>query len=129
AVLRVEAARRLVREQDGGVSHDGARDRHALLLSAGELTGHVIFTMTHLDALESLLDTARPLGARHVTIEERELDVLSHGKISDQVEGLEDEADLLVSYARPLASVELLHRPTLKKVRTVRRHIEEAQDR
>ena len=37
AVLRVEVAGGLVGEDDARVVGDGARDRHALLLAAGEL--------------------------------------------------------------------------------------------
>jgi hypothetical protein len=42
AGLRIECARRLVAEQHLGALGDGAGDRHALLLAAGELRGEMI---------------------------------------------------------------------------------------
>ena len=52
AVLRVEVAGRLVREQDRGRAGDRAGDRDALLLTARELAGQVLRAVRHADLLE-----------------------------------------------------------------------------
>jgi len=91
--LRVEISRRLVGHDHGGVGHQSPGDRHALLLTAGELLGTVpeaIFE-THLG--ESRLRAGPSLGLAAALIEERHLDVLDDGEFADQVEGLKDEAD------------------------------------
>ncbi len=49
----VEIARRFVGEDDFGVGDDGAGDGDALLLTAGELIGVIIFFFFHVEAVES----------------------------------------------------------------------------
>ena len=44
----------------------------------------------------------------HVAVGERQFDVLIHGQIADQVEGLEDEADLTVADAGALRELHVL---------------------
>ena len=81
---------------------DGARDGDALLLTAGELAGQVLRAVRHADALERRIDALLALRGLHAAVGERQLDVLIHGEIADQVEALEDEADLAVADARAL---------------------------
>jgi hypothetical protein len=52
--------------------------------------------------LERVLYALAPLGRRQLPIAERKLDVLLDGEVADQVERLEDEADLAVPDARAL---------------------------
>jgi len=54
AQLAVEGAERLVEEQDGGTVHQGARERDALLLSAGELRRLPVGEAAHLDQVQRL---------------------------------------------------------------------------
>jgi hypothetical protein len=60
---------------------------------------HLLYTLSAIqilclfDALERLADATLALGRRHTAVRERQLDVLVHRQIADQVEALEDEAD------------------------------------
>ena len=65
----------------------------------------------HADALQRFHHALLAFGRGHLLpIGQRQLDVLVHREIADQVETLEDEADLLVANARALGEIEILHR-------------------
>ena len=95
---RVEVARRLVGEQSAGSRDERARDRDALLLAAGELARLVVEAVAEPDALErgggQRARVALPAAA---VVEQRQLDVLQRARARQQVEALEDEAELLVA--------------------------------
>ena len=111
AVLRVEVAGGLVGEQDRRLAADGARHGDALLLAARELAGQVLGAVGHADALERRRHALLALGGAHAAVGERQLDVLEDVQVANQVEALEDEADLAVAHPRPLRQRELGHRP------------------
>ncbi len=94
--VRVEVARGLVREDDARVVDEGARDRRALALAARELRRPVVQPVAELDGLEELPAASLALLARDAPVEEGEVDVLEHGELRDEVEGLEDEAEVPV---------------------------------
>ena len=102
---RVEVAGRLVGEDHGGLGGERARHRDALLLAAGELGGPVRAAVGERDRLEQLLDA--PVAVTAAGERQREPDVLLGGEDRDEVEGLEDEADLVAAQAREVAVVEL----------------------
>ena len=96
-----------------GLRDDGARDGHALLLSARELAGMVIEPLAEADALERLVARAHALACvRDALVEQRQLDVLDGAGAREQVEALEDEAEravadlgeLVAAHARHLAA-------------------------
>jgi hypothetical protein len=67
----VEISRELVRKKYRRFGDEGARDRDALALAAGELIGAVTDSVTEIHALER---AARPLAARgggHTAVDER----------------------------------------------------------
>ena len=98
AHLRVEVAGRFVREQDARPADDRPGDGDALLLAARELRGKVVDACAQPDAVERFLGPLPPLRVRHPAIEQRNLHVVEHAEVADQVEHLEDEADLLVAH-------------------------------
>ena len=63
--------------------------------------------MNHAHPLERLLDALLPLGRRHTAIGQRQLDVLVHREIADQIERLEDEADLAIANVGAIAPREV----------------------
>ena len=63
-VLRVEVARRLVREEERRLGDERARDRDALLLAAGELAGRVPVRDREPDLLERAFGSPRGARAR-----------------------------------------------------------------
>src|ERR1017187_5495812 len=57
----VQVTGRLVRQEDGRAVHQGARDRHPLLLPAGELRGEVVRAIGEPDEGERLSSSLRAL--------------------------------------------------------------------
>ena len=88
----VEVAGGLVGEEDPRAVDEGPGHRHPLLLPPGELRRVVVAAVAEPDALEELPGPRPPVLAPQL---ERHLDVLPGGESGDEVEGLEDEADLL----------------------------------
>jgi acyl-CoA thioesterase-1 len=127
-VRRVEVSRRLVGEQEQWRAGDSPRHGHALLLTAGELRRIVLHPMQHPDAVQCLLDAAPALIGRHVAVGERQLDVLVHGEIADQIERLKDEANLSIPHARSFRCREFRHRVPIERVLPVRRRVEQSQN-
>ena len=58
AQLAVEGTERLVEQQKARIEHDGARQRHALLLAARELPGQARLVARQLDHGDRLADAA-----------------------------------------------------------------------
>src|SRR5207253_1312118 len=79
------------------VGDDRARDRHALLLPAGELARGVIGAVGERDQLERNLDAPPALRLSQGREQQWQLDVLGGGEHRHQVVELEDEPDV----ARP----------------------------
>src|SRR5262245_3945207 len=114
---RVEVAGRLVGEQQHRVGNERARDRDALLLSARHLVRMVIDARTEADRFERGLRQLMALRSFDPAgIKERELDVLERGRSRQEIEPLEDEADLLVPYLGELALRELGHVATVETI-------------
>src|SRR6185437_8507630 len=84
AVARVEVSGRLVGEQDGGRSGEGAGHGNALLLASGELRWIVLHAVRHRDALERFLDPSFSFNGGHTgAIGERQLDVFINGEVAN----------------------------------------------
>ena len=93
----VEVAGGLVGEDDLGLRHECARDRDALLLTAGQLRRAVRETITQADRVD---DAIEPRLVGLVARErDRQRDVLERGERRDQVERLEHEADAIAANA------------------------------
>ena len=112
ARARVEVAGRLVRQDDGGFVDQRPRDRHALLLAAGQLVGKVVGAVAEADGLERRAGApcrSRRLERAAAVVEQRQLDVVERARARQQVEALEDEADLLVADARQIVARQPRH--------------------
>src|SRR5262245_60075891 len=130
AVPRVEVAGRLVGEEDRGFARERAGDRDALLLPAGELRRVVVHPVRHADALERVQRGLAAFVAAHaLAVGERPLDVLQHGQVADQVEGLEDEADALVPHFGTRGAAERRDVLAVEQVLALGRRVEEAEQR
>src|SRR6185369_13955076 len=128
-VPRVKVAGRLVGEQDRRLAHHRAGHRDALLLTARELRRVVLHPVRHADPLQGLLHALLALLRRHAAIGQRQLDVLVHRQVADQVERLEDETDLLVPDPRPLRERQGRDLLRVQHVLAVRRRVQKAEDR
>ena len=77
-------------------------------------------------ALERVERALLALGRAHAgAVRERQLDVLEHREVADQVERLEDEADLLVADVRALRRVEVLDRRAVQQIAAAARRVEQ----
>ena len=97
AVRGVEVAGGLIGEQDFGVGDEGAGERDALLLAAGELTGAVLGALGKADFSQPGLGSGEGLFAGDAGGEQRHGDVLKRGELWHEVVELPDVADLRVA--------------------------------
>jgi hypothetical protein len=96
-VLIVEVADRLVGENERGVVDESPGNRDALLLSAAQFGRPVPGAIAKTDGVEELLGAP---GRRSALWKNGEKDVLDRCKLREQVVGLEDEPDALLSIER-----------------------------
>ncbi len=97
--LGVERPERLVQEQHFRAGSEGASQRDALALAAGQLLRVPIGEPRHLDELEQLLHADVPRLLRLLPDPEAEGDVLRDGHVPEQGVVLEDEPDLALLHA------------------------------
>src|SRR5581483_4044187 len=97
---RVEIARRLVGEEYRRVDRQRPGDRDTLALAARQLVGQMIDAMSQLHEIEELTGARLDLPPRPPAQVQRESDVFETGERRQQVEELEDEADLVAADAR-----------------------------
>ena len=110
--VRVEVARGLVGQDHRRLGDERARDRDALLLSAGQLARPVVEAVAEPDAGERLHAPGPARSSRRSAgVDQRQLDVAQRGQRGQQVELLEDEADAPVADLGELVLVEVARRP------------------
>src|ERR1035437_5775280 len=122
----VEGAGGLVGEDEVGIGDQGAGDRHALLLTAGELVEPVFDTVRQPDALERLHRQPAPVGGG--AIEQGQLDVAPRRQAAEQLELLEDEPDAAVAEIGQLPFAHRLHRLAGEQVMTLGGDVETAEN-
>src|SRR5712692_3740749 len=110
SLRRMEVARRLVSENELRVHDQGARHGDKLLLSAGKLAREKVFLADDLKAVERIAHQAGTLFVRHVLIGERDIEVLEHREIVNQVVALKHKSDVALVQLVALLDVELVHR-------------------
>ena len=127
ARARIEVSGGLVREDERRVVQEGPRDRHALLLPSGELARAVVDAIAETDLLER---AERALSSRVAisSVDERQLDVLDRVETREQIEGLEDEAEMLVAKTGELVVGELADVLAGQEIRATVRDVEAAKD-
>ena len=109
AVAGIEVSGGLVGEQDRRLSSQRAGDGNTLLLAARKLRWIMSYTVRHADSLQCLHDAPFAISRRHfLTVGQWQFDVFVDGEITNQIEALKDEANLLVPNARPLSKIKIL---------------------
>ena len=92
--LRIEVARRLVRENERRLADDRARDGDALLLATRQHARRIVTTTRESDALERFADARANEARRKAEHLERDRDVLVDAPRVHELEVLEDDADV-----------------------------------
>ena len=90
---RVERGERLVQQQCIGLGGEGARDRGALLLPAGELSGTARGEAAEPHLLQPPVGATPGLGARNALRARSERHVLAHGQMGEQQRALAEQRD------------------------------------
>ena|SRR5438477_8411665 len=85
--------------------------------------------MSHANAFERLRHGRLAIGRAHPTIGQRELNVFINSEITNQIEALEDEADLPVTNAGPLRKRKIRYLAAFEGVTAPARGIEKTQNR
>ena len=108
ACLGIEIAGRLVGDQQGGRGGERPGDRHALLFAAGKLAGIVVQPFAEADRLQLAMSDLE--GVADIGEFERHGDVFQRRHVGDQVEGLEDDADVAAAEIGDLVLAEAMER-------------------
>ena len=125
---RVQVAGRLVGHDDGGLGRNRAGDGDALLLAAGHLGRAVVHAVGQAHLLECGAHERTALAAGQAAVDKRQLNVFKGSQCRDEVESLEDEADLAVADAGQGRRPHVADRLAAQAVDAVGRDIQAAQD-
>jgi hypothetical protein len=98
----VEIAGRLVGDNDGGIGCERAGERDALLFAAGQFRRIMMQSLCEADGGKLLLGACKSIALAGEF--ERHRDVLQRRHGRDQMEGLENDADIFAAKARQLSS-------------------------
>ncbi len=93
AAVGIHRRQRLVQQEQCGVGAEGAGERHALLLSAGEPADAAVGEADEPDVVEAGAGACAALAARDARGAERERDVLGHVEVRQKSRLLEDDRD------------------------------------
>ncbi len=93
AQLGVEIGQRLVHENDGRADDDGAGDRHALLLTARQLSRQLVALRAQAHEIERGIDAAFGLRLRHALHGQAEADILADRHMGKERVALEHHAE------------------------------------
>src|SRR5215471_1631765 len=126
ASLRVKVSGRLVSQNDGRIVNQCTGDCDALTLTTGELIRLVQHAGAESDAFKRSLGALFACSGRCAVVDERKFYVMERSRTSQKVEGLEDEADLLVADAGQFIIVKLGDVMSVQPVLALRRRIKAA---
>ena len=125
----VEVAGGFVRKHDGGLSDQSPGDGHALLLAARELARLVVDAVAEADTLQRLGGEAAGIEPATATVvQQRQLDVAQGRGARQQVEALEDEADLQITDIGQRILVQGVDPRPVERIGTRGRVVEAAED-
>src|SRR5690242_15757387 len=116
ALGRMQVSGRLVGQDDARIRNHCARDTDELLLTTGQLRGKQVFLAYHLKAIERVANDRLPVFLADVAIRKRQLEVLEHRLIVEQVITLKNETDVAVAQCRALPRVELVDRHVVEVI-------------
>ena len=94
AQLGVQIGQRLVHQQHLRLDDDGAGERHALLLAAGEIRRHTILQMVDPDDLEDVVDLALYFILRQLAVAQAEGHIIEYIHVREYRIVLEHHADV-----------------------------------
>jgi hypothetical protein len=102
AVGGVEVSRGLVRQDHPGVTHQRARHGNALLLTTRQLARHVLCAMCQAYLLQRCRHAPASFRTGHTPVRQRDIHILRHVQVIDEIEILEHEPDSAAPAQREL---------------------------
>ena len=108
--------------------HHGTGYCHTLLLTARELMGEVLGTVTYSHALHNILHPLFALLSSDIEISERQLDVLLHVQLVDEVERLEHEAYLSLAHIGAVLLLQCRYFIPVEPILPARGIVEQSKD-
>src|SRR5207244_11142460 len=99
------------------------------LLAARKLARQMFRAVRHADAFERRRHALTAFLGSHPAIGERELHVLEHGQVSDEIEALEYKANLTLADAGPLGGAQFGAVTPVQLVRPMSGRVEQAENR
>src|SRR5215211_294282 len=109
---------RLVSQNYSRVGNDGSCNPDELLLAARELCRKQILFAHHLKTIQRVADDRLPVLLTHIAIRERQLEVLKHGLIVEQVITLKNKPDVLIAQGSAFLTVEFVDRRFIEVILT-----------
>src|SRR4051812_9421834 len=103
---RIEIAGRFVGDDQTWVGDEGARDGDALFLAARKLFGQMMHARAEADEFEREFDLFAAFAAGKFCEQQRQFNVLECGEDGNEIEGLKNEPDVLISPISELGFVE-----------------------
>jgi len=128
ATLRVQRAGRLVGEDNLAAIHQGPRDGHTLLLTAGKLRGPMVHAVAETQRGQQRLGSEDALFAGHTGVDGRDFHVFHRRGSAEQVVALEHETKGFAAQPGQRIGVEAVDVPTRKEIGAATRSIEAAED-
>ena len=126
--LRIEVARRFVSHDDVRVVDQGSGDGYSLALAAGEFIRLVMGPRFKTDGFQFIHGPFGPLFAADTGIDQGQGDVVEGCNSRQEVEVLEDEADVLVADDGEFIVIEVGNFLSSQLVRSGCRPVEAAED-
>ena len=121
----IESTGRFISEDDRRVVHERTGDRYALLLSTRKGGGQIGQFMTKTNRFKSGLCTATTLTSINTGVDQGQFNILQCVQARQQVEVLENKAQLTVTNTGLLETTQIAHILIIKDVATTRWSIEE----
>jgi len=128
AVRGVQVAGGLVRQDQLGTAHHRPAHGHPLLLPPRQLLREMVLARHELHLLQHRQHPFLPGRGRDAEIEQRQLHILKHRQLVDEVEALEDEADIRFAELGPPALGVAGNLLTQEEVFTRAGRVEQAED-
>src|SRR4051812_6315321 len=84
---------------------------------------------SHADLRQSFIHPLASFGGAQTTIGQRQLDILPDCEVANEIEALEDKADLAIANARPLGVIKMFDPLTAKLITAARGRVEQTKYR
>src|SRR5690242_4299124 len=115
----IEVSGRLICEDNGGIIDQGAGDCDPLPLAPGKLIGAMVHAVAQFHHAKHLVSALEPFFGRSPVVDERQFDIVECRGARQQVEGLEDKPDFLITNIGKFVVRQFADQPSVQPVLAV----------